>query len=309
MVTSRCLLERVQGQVILPEDPAYQDARRVWNGDVDRRPRAIVRCAGVEDVVQAVRFARERDLPASVRGGGHAVAGHAVCDDGVVIDLSAMNAVRVARWRGPPASRAAACTATSTARPTPPGWRSPAGSSPHRHRRAHPRRRHRLARAPAWAGSGQPAVLRGGDRRRRGARRQPAAAPGAVLGLRGGGGNFGVVTSFEYDLHPVGPTVLAGMVLYGIDDGQQVLRRFRDLVAQAPDELGVVVNLRLAPPLPEVPARLHGTPVVALVVCWVGPVEQGEEALRPLRAFGRPLLDTVAPRPSGPRQSAGLSGW
>jgi FAD/FMN-containing dehydrogenase len=297
-VTSRCLLERVQGRVILPGDPAYQDARRVWNGDVDRRPRAIVRCAGVQDVVQAVRFARERDLPASVRGGGHAVAGHAVCDDGVVIDLSAMTAVRV-----DPAARTARAQGGTLYRDLD--------------------RRTQAAGLAVTGGivshTGIGGLTLGGGigwlMRRHGLAAdnlrscEVVTADGEVLaasrqehpelfwGLRGGGGNFGVVTSFEYDLHPVGPTVLAGMVLYGIDDGPEVLRLFRDLVARAPDELGVVANLRLAPPLPQVPARLHGTPVVALVVCWAGPIERGEEALRPLRAFGRPLLDTVAPRP------------
>jgi FAD/FMN-containing dehydrogenase len=297
-MTSRCLLERVQGQVLVPEDPAYQDARRVWNGDVDRRPRAVVRCGGVADVVQAVRFARERDLPASVRGGGHAVAGHAVCDDGVVVDLSAMTAVRV-----DPVARTVraqgGCLYRHLDRETQTfGLAVTGGIVSHTGiggltlgggigwlMRRHGLAADNLRSCDVVTADGELLV----------ASRQQH--PDLFWGLRGGGGNFGVVTSFEYDLHPVGPTVLAGMLLYGIDDGPEVLRFFRDFVAQAPDELGVVANLRLAPPLPEVPAHLHARPIVSVVVCYAGPIEQGEAVLRPLRAFGRPLLDTIAPRP------------
>jgi hypothetical protein len=121
--------------------------------------------------------------------------------------------------------------------------------------------------------------------------------PELFWGLRGGGGNFGIVTSFEYDLHPVGPVVVAGMVAYDLADGPEALRCFRDLVAQAPDDLGAVANLRLAPPLAEIPAHLHGRPIVSVTVGHAGPVERGEAALRHLRAFGRPVLDTIAPRP------------
>jgi FAD/FMN-containing dehydrogenase len=295
---SRCLLERVQGRVLTPGDPGYEDARRVWNGAVDRRPRAVVRCAGVADVREAVRFARERGLPVSVRGGGHAVAGHAVCDDGLVIDLSAMTGVRV-----DPAAGTA---------------RAQGGC-----------RYHHLDRATQAAGlavtggivshTGIGGLTLGGGigwlMRKHGLAAdnlrscELVTADGELLvanddehpelfwGLRGGGGNFGIVTSFEYRLHPVGPVVVAGMVAYDLDDGPEVLRFLRDLVAQAPDELGVVANLRLAPPLPGVPAQLHGRPIVAMVVCYAGPVEQGEAVLRPLRAFGKPRFDTVAPRP------------
>jgi len=297
-VGSRCLLERVQGQVLTPGDPGYENARRVWNGDVDRRPRAVARCAGMADVLEAVRFARERDLPAAVRGGGHAVAGHGICDDGLVIDLSAMTAVRVdpaartARAQGgclyrhlDHATQAAGLAVTGEiVSHTGIGGLTLGGGI------GWLMRRHGLAADNLRSCE---VVTADGERLVASARQHPEL----FWGLRGGGGNFGIVTSFEYDLHPVGPVVVAGMVAYDLADGPEALRCFRDLVAQAPDDLGAVANLRLAPPLAEIPAHLHGRPIVSVTVCHAGPVERGEAALRHLRAFGRPVLDTIAPRP------------
>jgi hypothetical protein len=297
-VASRSLLERVQGQVLTPGEPGYEDARRVWNGNVDRRPLAVVRCADVADVQEAVRFARERDLPVSVRGGGHAVAGHAVCDDGLVIDLSAMTGVRVdpaagtARAQGgclyrhlDRATQAAGLAVTGgIVSHTGIGGLTLGGGI------GWLMRKHGLAADNLRSCE---VVTAGGERLVAGGSEHPEL----FWGLRGGGGNFGIVTSFEYGLHPVGPVVVAGMVAYDLDDGPEVLGCFRDLLAQAPDELGAIAVLRLAPPLAAVPAHLHGRPIVSVAVCHAGPVEQGEAAVRPLRAFGRPLFDTVAPRP------------
>jgi FAD/FMN-containing dehydrogenase len=297
-LASRCLLERVQGRVLTPGDPGYEDARRVWNGNVDRRPRAVLRCADVADVQEAVRFARERDLPVSVRGGGHAVAGHAVCDDGLVIDLSAMTGVRVDPAAGT-ASAQGGCLYRDLDRATQAAGLAVTGGIV-----SHTgiggltlgggigwlMRRHGLAADNLRSCE---VVTAEGER----LLASDTEHPELFWGLRGGGGNFGIVTSFEYGLHPVGPVVLAGMVAFDLDDGPEVLGCFRDLMARAPDELGAIATLRLAPPLAEVPAHLHGRPIVSVVVCHAGPVEQDEAALRPLRAFGRPVLDTVAPRP------------
>jgi FAD/FMN-containing dehydrogenase len=258
----------------------------------------VVRCAGVADVLEAVRFARERDLAVSVRGGGHAVAGHGVCDDGLMIDLSAMTGVRV-----DPAARTVRAQGGCLYRHLDPetqafGLAVTGGVVSHTGiggltlgggigwlMRRHGLAADNLRSAELVTADGE--LLAVGD----------AEHPGLLWGLRGGGGNFGIVTSFEYDLHPVGPTVVAGMVAHKLDDGPQVLGFFRDFVAQAPEELGVMANLRLAPALDEVPAELRGRPIVSVIVCHAGPVERAEAALRPLRAFGRSIFDTIAPRP------------
>jgi hypothetical protein len=263
-VASRCLLERVQGRVLTPGDPGYEEARRVWNGNVDRRPRAVVRCLDVADVREAVRFARERDLPVSVRGGGHAVAGHAVCDDGLVIDLSAMTGVRVDPGAGT-ARAQGGCLYRDLDRATQAAGLAVTGGIV-----SHTgiggltlgggigwlMRKHGLAADNLRSCE---VVTAGGDR----LLASDTEHPELFWGLRGGGGTLGIVTSFEYGLHPVGPVVLAGMVAYDLDDGPEVLWCFRDLMARAPDELGAVAILRLAPPLAWVPAHLHGRPIVS----------------------------------------------
>jgi FAD/FMN-containing dehydrogenase len=292
------------GELIGPDDARYGSARRVWNGMVDRRPATIARCAGEDDVVTALGFARERGLAVAVRGGGHNVAGNAVCDGGVVIDLSALKEITV-----DPDRRTAqvapgvllgeldrATQAFGLATPTGNvsmtgvagltlggglGWIA----------RKHGPACDNLLSARVVTADG---------------RRVTASAeenPELLWGLRGGGGNFGVVTSFEYRLHPVGPRVIAGGVLHAFSDAPQVFRFFADFVATAPDELSVTAStFRAEPGMPISPA-LHGELVTMLAVCWVGDLDEGERALRALRGFGRPLADLVAPMPYTALQS------
>jgi len=287
-----------RGEILRPGDAGYDEARKIWNGGIDRRPSLIARCTGTADVVQAVRFARARDLPTSVRGGGHAVAGHAVCDGGVLIDLSLMTGVRV-----DPATRTAraqgGCLQRQLDRETQVlGLAVTGGIVSH------------TGIGGLTLGGGIGWLMRQLGLTVDNLRScDVVTADGEFLlasehensdlfwGLRGGGGNFGIVTSFEYTLHPVGPTVLAGLILYTIDDAPEVMRFFRDFVAEAPDEVGVIATLRLAPALPVIPEHMHGMPIVALVVCYAGPVEEGKTLLRPLRAFGKPVLDVITPKP------------
>ncbi|HEX6023819.1 MAG TPA: FAD-binding oxidoreductase [Solirubrobacter sp.] len=288
----------LRGELVLPTDPGYDSARTIWNGAIDRRPACIARCAGVADVVAAVRFAREHDLEIAVRGGGHNVAGTAVCDDGIVIDLSAMRAVWV-----DPAGRTAWVQGGAL-------W----GDVDHE------TQAHGLATTGGIIGhTGVAGLTLGGGlgflMRKHGLTvdnllaAEVVTADGRVLqasagehpdlfwALRGGGGNFGVVTAFRFSLHPVGPTVMAGPVFWASEDTADVLRFYRDFVADAPDELGTVVRFGTVPALPDIPSALHWRPAVAVVCCYAGAVDDGERAVRELRRFGRPLVDLLEPRP------------
>ena len=285
-----------RGDVIAPDHYGYDEARAVWNGTVDRRPRLIARCSGTADVAAAVHFARDRDLEIAVRGGAHNVAGTAVCDDGIVIDLSAMRAV----------------------------WVDPAGSTAQVQGGAlwgdvdHETQAHGLATTGGIVShTGVAGVTLGGGigflMRKHGLvvdnllAAEVVTAKGSIVrtsadehadlfwALRGGGGNFGVVTSFRFALHPLGPTVMAGLVFWAADDTSDVLRFYRDFAAEAPDELGSVVRLGTVPPLPGIPEDLHWRPAIAVACCYAGPVEDGERAVRGLRRFGTPLVDLLAP--------------
>ena len=308
------LRESLHGPVIGPDDEGYDAARRIWNGVVDRRPACIARCTDVADVVAAVRFARERDLEIAVRGGGHNVAGTAVCDNGIVIDLSAMRAVSV---------DAAARTAWAQGGAL---W----GDVDHE------TQAHGLATTGGIIGhTGVAGLTLGGGvgflMRKHGlavdnllaaevvtaegriVRASADEHPDLFWALRGGGGNFGVVTSFRFALHPVGPTVLAGPVFWAADDTTDVLRFYRDFAAEAPDELGSVVRLGTVPPLPVIPEDLHWRPAIAVACCYAGAVEDGERAVWALRRFGTPLVDLLAPSPYAAFQGAlddtVLHGW
>jgi FAD/FMN-containing dehydrogenase len=292
------LARTFQGELIRPDDPGYGDARRVWNGTIDKRPALIARCTGAADVAAALRFARERELPLAVRGGGHSVAGTAVCDDGVVIDLSPMRGVKV--YPEPRVAHVQAGvllgeldTATQAF-----GLATPAGIVSHTG----------VAGLTLGGGIGWLSRKLGATvDNLRSARVVTADGehvnaserenPDLFWGLRGGGGNFGIVTEFEFHLHPVGPTVLAGPVYYALEDGVEVLRRYREVAATAPDELTTILNLRKAPALPLLPAELHGRPVVTVVACWAGELERGQRAVQPLRELGTPLVDLLRPRP------------
>jgi FAD/FMN-containing dehydrogenase len=292
------LRESFRGELLLTTDPSYDAARRIWNGAVDRRPACIARCTGVADVVAAVRFAREHDLEIAVRGGSHGVAGTAVCDDGIVVDLSALRAVWVDR-----AGRTAWVQGGAL-------W----GDVDHE------TQAHGLATTGGIVGhTGVAGLTLGGGigflMRKHGlavdnllaaevvtadGRIVTASAdehPDLFWALRGGGGNFGVVTSFLFALHPLGPTVLAGPVFWPADDTVDVLRFYRDFAAEAPDELGTVVKLCTVPALPSIPEDLHWRPAIAVACCYAGAVEEGEQAVQALRGFGTPLVDLLAPKP------------
>jgi FAD/FMN-containing dehydrogenase len=298
-------IDGFRGWLIRPDDADYDIARAVWNGAIDRRPRLIARCLGTADVVAAVRFARDHALEIAIRGGGHNVAGTAVCDDGIVIDLSAMRGVRVdpagrrawvqggALWSDVDHETQAHGLATTGGIVSHTGVAGlTLGGGVGWLMRKHGLTVDNLLAVDVVTAEGE--LLRASDDEH----------PDLFWALRGGGGNFGVVTSFEFRLHPVGPTVLAGPILWDATDAGEVLRCYRDFVRDAPDELGTVVRFGAAPPLPAIPEALHWRPVVMVGACYAGPIEAGEQALRPLRGCRTPLLDLVGPTPYVAFQSA-----
>ncbi|HEX3831582.1 MAG TPA: FAD-binding oxidoreductase [Solirubrobacteraceae bacterium] len=292
------------GELLTPGDTRYETARRVWNGMVDRRPALIARCVDDHDVVRALAAARERGLPVAVRGGGHNVAGNAVCEGGVVIDLSAQKAISVDPHR-------------RTARVQPGVLLGELDRATQAHGLATPTGNVSMTGvAGLTLGGGLGWIARkhgptcdnllsadvvtvGGERVRAGADENADL----LWGLRGGGGNFGVVTSFEYRLHQVGPQVLAGGVVHSFADASGLFRFLGEFVAEAPDELSITASTFRASPQMPVPPEMHGELVTVLAVCFAGDVAAGEEALRPLRGFGRPLLDAIAPMPYTALQS------
>jgi hypothetical protein len=288
------------GPLLRPLDERYEEVRSIWNGAIRRRPALIASCTGAADVLAVLRFARDRGLEISVRGGGHAVAGHALCDGGVLIDLSPMTSVRVDPESRPPCARAGGGALWShvdretqalglavtggIVTHTGIGGLTLGGGIGHLMRKLG-LTIDNLRSCEVVTADGR-LVVASAD-----------ANEDLFWGLRGGGGNFGIVTSFEYDVQPVGPTVLAGMLLYPLDQAAEVLAYFRDYVAQAPDEVGILGNLRLAPPLPVVPPELQGKPGVAIIVCYCGNVDDGKKEFEHLRNFKAPALDTIAPKP------------
>src|SRR5262245_61905262 len=291
-------IDGFRGRLISPDHADYDTARAVWNGAIDRRPRLIARCIGTADVVAAVRFARDRDLDIAIRGGGHNVAGTAVCNEGIVVDLSAMRAVRVdpagrrawvqggALWGDVDRETQAHGLATTGGIVSHTGVAGlTLGGGVGWLMRKHGLTIDNLVAADVVTANGK--LLRASDDEH----------PDLFWALRGGGGNFGVVTSFEFRLHPVGPDLLSGRILWHASDAIEILRFYRDFVRDAPNELGTVVRFGTAPPLPAIPEHLHWRPVVMVGTCYVGPIADGEQVLRPLRACGKPLLDLVAPTP------------
>jgi FAD/FMN-containing dehydrogenase len=287
-----------QGRLIRPGDPTYESLRQIWNGHIQRRPALIARCSGVADVIAAVRFARAHELRSSVRGGGHAVAGHALCDDGFVIDLAALTGSRVdprartmqvqggclnSHFDGESQAFGLAATGGIVSH-TGVGGLTLGGGIGHLMRKFG-LTIDALRSCDVVTADGEFVVAN--DREN----------ADLFWGLRGGGGNFGIVTNFTFALQPMGPTVLAGMMAWPMDDARLVLRFLREFMADAPDEVGIMANLRLAPPLPVIPAHLHGKPIVALIVTYAGPVEAGEKVLRPIRQIATPAVSAVVPKP------------
>jgi FAD/FMN-containing dehydrogenase len=287
-----------RGALLQPEEEGYDEARRVWNGAIDRYPALIARCAGADDVVTAMRFARMHDLLVSVRGGGHAVAGHAVCDGGLMIDLSLMKAIRVdpvgctARASGGVLWRELDLAAQQVGLATTGGIISHTGIAGLTlgGGLGHLMRKHGLTVDNLLS-----VDLVTADAKR--IHVDAESAPDLFWGLRGGGGNFGIATALEYRLHPVGPLVLGGPIFWRLDEGEKVLRFLRDFASHAPDELGIAFAASLAPPSPVLPQADYGKPVLALVLVWSGDPVDGERAIAPLRAIGTPLGELVRPTP------------
>jgi FAD/FMN-containing dehydrogenase len=284
--------------LVRPGDSGYDELRRVWNAMIDRRPAAIARCTGTADVVAALSLARDAGLPVSVHGGGHSVAGHAVCDGGVMIDLRLMKGIEVdanARtcraqagltWGELDAATQVHGLAVTGGRMSTTGIAglTLGGGSGWLERKCGYTADNLLSVEIVTA-EGQ--VLTASK----------SENPHLFWGVRGGGGNFGVVTRFQFRLHPIGPIVLAGMLLYPASMAAEVLQGFRGVMTGAPDALGAALVLSTAPPEDFVPEPLRGQPVAGVAVCWAGPLDEGDKALRPLRELVPPAADTVEPMP------------
>jgi FAD/FMN-containing dehydrogenase len=293
-----------RGELVRPSDPSYEERRRVWNGAIDRRPALIARCAGVADVMDAVRFARRTGLPVAVRSGGHSFPGLSTCDDGLVIDLSSMRGIRVDPEARTARAQAGVLLGELDRETQAFGLAVPAGIVTH------------TGMAGLTLGGGIGWLMR-----KYGLTIDQLLSVDVVTaddgfvkasetenadlfwGIRGGGGNFGIVTEFEFRLNPVGPIVLAGPILWPMEESANVLRFYRDWITDVPDDLTTIVVHRHTPPLPAIPAELHGRPVVGVIACYAGPVEEGEKVMRPMKEFGRPLLDLCAPQPFVAHQS------
>ncbi|MGH3081926.1 MAG: FAD-binding oxidoreductase [Gaiellaceae bacterium] len=287
-----------RGSIVGRGDSSYDEQRQIWNGSISRRPALIARCAGAADVIGAVKFGREHGLATAVRGGGHSFPGHSVADDGLVIDLGPMKGVRVDPEARTARVQAGVLLGELDRETQAFGLAAPSGIVTH------------TGVAGLTLGGGIGWIMRkhglSVDRLRSvdlvnadGEFVKASEDENADLfwGIRGGGGNFGIVTEFEFELVPLGPTILAGPIFWPMEESPQVLRFYRDWVADAPDDLMTIVLHRKAPPLPFVPQELHGKPVVMVVCCWIGDMEEGEKCIKPLREFGSPAADVCAPKP------------
>ncbi|HYM33078.1 MAG TPA: FAD-binding oxidoreductase [Candidatus Cybelea sp.] len=303
--TLAALRARIRGSVLTDGEEGYDTARSVWNGMIDRRPGVIVRCAGAADVRAAVDFARNAGAVLAVRGGGHNIAGSAVCDGGVMIDLTPMKSVRVDPAAGTARVEPGVTLgdfdreAQAFGLITPTGINSTTG----------------LAGLTLGGGFGwisrkfgltadnliSADVVTADGRLIRASVKEN---PDLFWALRGGGGNFGIVTSFEFRLHPLGPDVLSGLIVYPLSEARDLLRHYREIVASAPDELTCWFVMRTAPPLPFLPKEVHGTGIIAFAACYAGPMDAAERAMKPLRAMGKPIADVIGPHPFAGWQTA-----
>src|SRR3990170_169513 len=293
-----------RGQIITPVDLGYDEHRKVWNGSIDRRPAVIARCAGVRDVIAAVKFAREYGLLVAVRGGGHSFPGQSTCDDGMVIDLGLMKGIRVDPEARTARAQAGVLLGELDQETQAFGLAAPAGIVTHTG----------LAGLTLGGGIGwlmrkygltidQLLSLDLEKASREFVKASEQENADLFWGVRGGGGNFGIVTEFEFRLNPLGPIVYAGPIFWAMEDSPKVLRFYRDWIKEAPDDLTTIVVHRRAPPVPVIPTELHGKPVVAVIGCYAGPVEDGEKAMQPMKQFGSPLLDLCFAKPFVAHQS------
>jgi FAD/FMN-containing dehydrogenase len=292
------LAEGLRGELVTAAAEQYDDARQIWNGAHDAHPVAIIRCAGVADVLRGVEFARSQGLPLALRGGGHSIPGFSTTDGGIVLDLAPMKGIRV-----DPLSRRviaqAGCLWSDLDHETQAfglaltgGLVSTTGIAGFT-----------LGGGLGWlvrkAGLtsdnlvGADVVTADGQLVHTSANEHPDL----FWALRGGGGNFGVVTSFEYALHEVGPTVFAGVTFYPGDAVDDILRGYRQACADAPDELTTLLNMATAPPAPFLPEKVHGTPIIAVAGMWSGPIDDGDAATRPFRGLAEPIADLFGPMP------------
>jgi FAD/FMN-containing dehydrogenase len=287
-----------RGELVRPGEPSYDEHRRIWNGSIDRFPAVIARCAGVADVIAAVTFARRTGLVVAVRGGGHSFPGLSVCDGGIVIDLSPMKGIRVDPEARTARAQAGVLIGELDRETQAFGLAAPAGIVTHTGlagltlgggigwlMRKHGLTIDQLLSVDLVTAEGE--FVKASEREN----------TDLFWGVRGGGGNFGIVTEFELRLDPVGPVVLAGPIFWPMAESPRVLRFYREWIAEAPDDLMTIVVHRKAPPLPFVPTELHGEPVVAVVCCYAGDVEDGQEIVRPLKQLGSPALDLCEPKP------------
>jgi FAD/FMN-containing dehydrogenase len=295
------LRESVRGEIFTPADEGYQEAARIWNGAHNgRTPALVVRCSGAADVAAAVGFARSNHLTIAVRGGGHSVAGFSTCDGGIVIDLSQLNTVRVdpaarratvgggAVWADVDHETQAHCLGTTG------GLISSTGVGGFT-----------LGGGIGWTMRkfglacdnlvGADIVTADGHV----VHASVTENPDLLWGLRGGGGNFGIVTQFEFALESLGPMVYAGPIFYAADASRDLLRVFRDWAGDAPDDITALVNLTTAPPLPVIPEEWHGKKVAAFVATSIGPLAEGDELVRPFREVAEPIADLLGPMPYG----------
>jgi FAD/FMN-containing dehydrogenase len=295
----RGLEGRFSGRILHPRDRGYAAARRLWNGSIDRHPAVIVQPRTAEDVATAVLAAREERLEIAVRGGGHSMAGHSMVDAGMTIDLSAMRRVDVDPVRRQSRVGGGALLIDVSEAAAPHGLAMPYGHVSHTGVAGLTlgggigwvMRRYGLAvdslrSAQLVTADGE--IVRAGEEEN----------PDLFWALRGGGGNFGVVTDFEFELHPHGPEVLAGLVLHRLEDAAEVLRQTRAFMDEAPDEITLFETFLTVPGVDPFPRELWGRPAFGLGMVYAGPVALGETALRPLRALGRPELDLVTPMPN-----------
>jgi FAD/FMN-containing dehydrogenase len=288
--------ENLHSELVTPNSANYDEVRAIWNGMINRRPGLIVRCQGAADVVQAVNFAKKHEMQISVRGGGHNIAGSAVCEGGLMIDLKPMHSVHIDAKRRT-ARVEPGCTladfdheAQAFGLATPTGINSTTGISGLT-----------LGGGFGWLsrkyGMTIDNLLSADIVTADGHLIQASKESNQDLfwAIRGGGGNFGVVTSFEFQLHPVGPEILSGLIVHPFENARHVLQFYREFVADLPDQTAVWTVLRLAPPLPFIPSEFHGKPVVVLAAFHNGDIGEGERILQPLRSFGSPIADVVGP--------------
>ncbi|MCZ6565273.1 MAG: FAD-binding oxidoreductase [Gammaproteobacteria bacterium] len=282
------LKSKIRGQVISPTEPDYNKARTIWNAMINKKPGVIVRCSGVADVITSVNIARDSNLLLAVHGAGHNIAGNSVCDGGIMIDLSQMNSVRI-----DPKSKKAYVEpgailgdfdheAQAFGLATPLGINSTTGVSGLTLgggfgwlTRKHGMTIDNLISADVITADGE--LVHTNENQK----------PDLFWAIRGGGGNFGIVTLFEFQLHKVGPDVLAGLMVFPFKDAKSVLKKYRKFVQKIPNELNVWVILRQAPPLPFLPKRVHGKEVVILAILYSGEIKQGQKLIKPLRRFAK----------------------